>query len=370
MNKPAKGGEKPILLGDNFFFLQETAELTSTGSWYIDTLTFKGYWNKLTYEIIEAPDDYIPSLDDSIRFYADEHAELVTKLFYDCYKKAKEFDVEVIMKTFKGKEFWARTIGKPVFNEENKLIGIQGVFQNIDDSKKKEIRLESSVDTIASQNSRLLNFAYIVSHNLRSHTSNLQLIVNLLDSLEDPQEKIELLANIKEVSNSLNKTIDHLNEVATIQTNNKQEKKEVDFQKAFNLVTLSIKKIIENQKANITVDFTQLASINYISAYFESILLNLITNSIKYKHPDRTPVIHIRTFMQNNKAFMEVSDNGAGIDLELYGKQIFGMYKTFHNNNESEGIGLFLTKNQIESLGGKISVESVVGEGTKFTVEF
>ena len=63
-------------------------------------------------------------------------------------------------------------------------------------------------------------------------------------------------------------------------------------------------------------------------------------------------------------------DNGQGIDLERHGSKIFGMYKTFHRHKDAKGIGLFITKNQIESMHGKIEVESAVNEGTTFHLTF
>ncbi|MFP2996539.1 PAS domain-containing sensor histidine kinase [Spongiivirga sp. MCCC 1A20706] len=370
MNNRSGNSPDKADLADKFFYLKETAELTKTGSWYIDTRTFEAYWNDITYEILEAPLDFVPTVETGLSHYAEEHRDYASKLFFDCYKKGKEFDVEIKMVTEKGNEFWARAIGKPVLNSDNEQIGVQGVFQNIDDIKQKEFALQNSVETITSQNSRLLNFAYIVSHNLRSQTSNLQLIVQLLDNLNTVEEKMEMLGNIKGVSDSLNKTIEHLNEVATIQTNSKQEKRVVRFEDTYLLVATSIQQIIANQKAEITTDFSDLDSINYVPAYMESIMLNLLTNAVKYKHPDRKPIIHIKTFLQNDQPIMEIKDNGVGIDLERYGEQIFGMYKTFHFNDDAEGVGLFITKNQIESLGGSISIKSTVDVGTTFTIIF
>jgi sensor histidine kinase regulating citrate/malate metabolism len=65
---------------------------------------------------------------------------------------------------------------------------------------------------------------------------------------------------------------------------------------------------------------------------------------------------------------LDVKDNGLGIDLERQGRKIFGMYKTFHKHPDARGIGLFLTKNQVGALGGRIDVDSKVDEGTVFSV--
>jgi len=67
---------------------------------------------------------------------------------------------------------------------------------------------------------------------------------------------------------------------------------------------------------------------------------------------------------------LSIEDNGIGIDLKKYDENLFGMYKTFHQNEDAKGLGLFIAKNQIEALGGKIEVKSEVDKGTTFTIFF
>jgi signal transduction histidine kinase len=110
--------------------------------------------------------------------------------------------------------------------------------------------------------------------------------------------------------------------------------------------------------------------VNYNAAYLESILLNLISNAIRYRHHERKPEITISSFLENGKLVLQVSDNGIGIDLKRHGEKIFGMYKTFTNNPEARGIGLFITKNQIDAMGGRILVESEPNVGTVFKIYF
>ena len=102
----------------------------------------------------------------------------------------------------------------------------------------------------------------------------------------------------------------------------------------------------------------------------ESILLNFISNAIKYSHPDRTPVLEIEAHQRQNQLILEIADNGIGIDLEKNGDKLFGMYKTFSNNPDARGIGLFITKNQIDAMGGKVEVNSELGKGTRFSIYF
>ncbi len=108
--------------------------------------------------------------------------------------------------------------------------------------------------------------------------------------------------------------------------------------------------------------------IYYNATYLESIIQNLLTNAIKYKHPDRDPEIIIDYVLTKDSIQIKISDNGIGIDLDKFGDSVFGLYKTFHNNKDSEGVGLYLTKNQIETFGGKITIDSKVNIGTTLTI--
>ena len=100
----------------------------------------------------------------------------------------------------------------------------------------------------------------------------------------------------------------------------------------------------------------------------DSVLLNLFTNSIKYSSPRRKPKITVSSKKKGKNIIVDFKDNGLGINMERHGKKLFGMYKTFHQHEDAKGIGLFITKNQIEAMDGKIEVESAVDKGTTFRV--
>ncbi|NER14450.1 PAS domain-containing protein [Leptobacterium flavescens] len=356
---------------ENKFFYQESAEMTRTGGWFIDFEHKKTYWDRGTRKILEIGKDVKPTIKNGISFFAKGYRFKAMKHFLDCSLNGFPFHIEVKLNTSRGRTFWAIIIGRPIYQPSTrKIIGIRGVIQDIYELKIKEISIQKSMDIIASQNSRLYNFAHIVSHNLRSHSSNLELVSELFKGTNDPAEKDELFNTVTEISYSLNKTIEHLNEVAAIHTRINKKMERVQLSKTLQLVMASIKQIVMQEKAIIESDFSEVDELTYIPAYLESIMLNLITNAIKYKHPDRIPHIKIRSYRKGEKIRMEVSDNGIGIDLETFGSKIFGMYKTFHQADNAVGIGLFLTKNQIESLNGSIDVQSEVGTGTTFIINF
>lgn len=128
-------------------------------------------------------------------------------------------------------------------------------------------------------------------------------------------------------------------------------------------------KILETE-AVVSYNFTKAPTIEYPRLYLESILQNLLSNSLKYKSPNRTPVIHVETLFQNGILTLKFSDNGMGIDLKRNADKLFGLNKTFHKHAEAKGVGLFITKTQVEAMGGSITANSEVDKGSVFTIFF
>ncbi|MDT0685389.1 sensor histidine kinase [Autumnicola psychrophila] len=355
---------------ENFFYYRETAEMTCTGGWYVDIIDKNIYWDNVTKKIMDCPQDFHLDYEERLRFYAPEHHHIMNSAFKKCELYGIPFKIELKMLTLYNREFWVRATGKPVYNQEQQIIGIRGVFQDINENKTNEINLQNSLDIIASQNYRLFSFAHIVSHNLRSHSSNLSLVVELLKEAKTDRDKLDLLDNINYISENLDTAIAQLNDLINVETTLAKKSVKIKFNDALNTVLASIAPLINRENAKIVAEFHSLKEISYIPEYLESILLNLITNAIKYKQPGRKPVIYIQSYISNGKRFLEISDNGLGIDLDQHGDKMFGMYKTFHHNPDAKGIGLFITKNQVEALGGSISITSTVNIGTTFKITF
>lgn len=367
VNRPVKMQNRDLFKMDDFYY-EEISNLTGAGGWSIDFKNKKSYFDKQARRILEVPVDFVPTLKEGDRFYAKEHLDRATQLFYDC-AQGIPFHEEIKMVTYTNKVFWAKAHGKPIYDDSNEIIGVRGVFQNIEEEKNKELKLQQSLNIIEGHNKRLYNFAHIVSHNLRSQVSNLQLSTTLFDTEGLDSDNLDLYNNFKEIGQNLDITLKHLNEIVTIQSATNKELVPVRFATVLNTVKTSIKQLILQSKTVIYTEFSEIEEVDYLPAYMESIIYNLLTNSIKYKHPDRNPEINIFTYKEEEKVFLGLKDNGLGIDLEKYGDQVFKMYKTFHNNKDAQGLGLFLVKSQVESLGGKIWVESKLGKFTKFTMQ-
>jgi signal transduction histidine kinase len=100
-------------------------------------------------------------------------------------------------------------------------------------------------------------------------------------------------------------------------------------------------------------------------------MYNLFSNAIKYRDPTRPLIIQIESGQEEQFICLSFQDNGLGIDLQKFGDKIFGLYNRFHTGVvPGKGIGLNLIKTQVETLGGKIELNSKPGEGCLFKVYF
>lgn len=281
--------------------------------------------------------------------------------------KGINHDYEYRMLNKKGEIVWIRDIINFVF-ENDVPVSSRGIMIDITKTKQAENDLSSSLDLVTEQNKRLLNFSYIVSHNLRSHTSNIESITSLIEFSESEEETLEMVQLLKKVTQSLNDTMHNLNEVVNIKANINIVSESLNLKQYSEEAIAILTEQIAIKDVQIINNIASDVVVMYNPAYMQSIFLNLISNAIRYSHPNRKPEITIDFYTEKDKKVLQISDNGIGIDLKKNADKIFGMYKTFSTNSDSKGIGLFITKNQIDAMGGSISVESEPNIGTTFKI--
>lgn len=252
--------------------------------------------------------------------------------------------------------------------QKDTITGFLGMAIDITQIKKAEKELLSLLDITKSQNERLKNFAYIVSHNLRSHSAGIGTLIELIADEYPEFSQTEFFEYLKKSSDNLTETIKHLTEVVQINLSTKEKLEPVELKTVIDSNISSL--LTQAKKHNITIlnEVNPNIKVAAIPAYLDSIAMNFITNAIKYQSLERESYLKIQTEVTANYVILKFIDNGLGIDLKKHGNKLFGMYKTFHNHADSRGIGLFITKNQIESMNGKIEVESEVNRGTTFKI--
>jgi signal transduction histidine kinase len=250
-------------------------------------------------------------------------------------------------------------------------------FQNKEKEKRAaelklaEIARIKMVNELILRNSDLEQFAYIISHNLRAPVAN---IIGASSALNDmglsTEDKDTLSRGINISVMKLDEVVKDLNHILQVKGEINEIKEMVCFSEMVDDIKISINNLIDKEEIEIKYDFTEANEFFTLKGYLYSIFFNLISNSVKYRRPEINSVIEISSCLQKNKLELIFTDNGMGIDLEKNGNQIFGLYKRFHLNIEGKGMGLFMVKTQVETLGGKINIKSTENKGTEFIIDF
>lgn len=237
--------------------------------------------------------------------------------------------------------------------------------------QEKGSKLIEANEELIKHNHELQQFSYTISHNLRAPIARLLGLTNLLGMQQyEVSEDIQKLINlIKDSSLEFDGVIRDLNRIIDVRNEFYRVKEKIHFENELNQVKKSVgENLFEDIK--LTIDFQTEPSIYTVRPILNSILYNLVSNAIKYKSEYRNLELSLRSYKKDNFIVLEVRDNGMGMNLDSYGKELFGLYKRFHSHIEGRGLGLYLVKSQIESLGGKIDITSQLNVGTTFSIYF
>ncbi|SEO40515.1 PAS domain S-box-containing protein [Flavobacterium sp. CF108] len=367
-----KDKEEKLRISEERF--QFALEASTVGIWDWDMVTNNVFYSSLSLKILELESadifddperwDKIVHPDDLPKYYSDIKEHFDNKIpYYENYHRVM---------TSSGNYKWILDRGKVIKRDENgKPLRVIGTHTDISLQKEKELELLRTMKLYSDQNSRLLNFSHIVSHNLNTQAGNIKSILDFIDEDGDKGTVGEMLEHLRTVSNDLNETISNLTQIVKTQSNINIAVEPLKLCEYIEKTVSAIKGYDKQKKVTIVNNVPKYLTINFNPAYLESVLLNFTTNAIKYAHPDRDPLI-VFDFGIEPEGYksLKITDNGLGIDLKVYGELLFGMYKTFHKHDEARGIGLYITRNQIEAMKGTVSVESEVGVGTSFKIVF
>jgi PAS domain S-box-containing protein len=262
------------------------------------------------------------------------------------------------------------------------------IAQVVDITKKKELEneikrknteLEATRVSLINKINQLEELSHIIAHNLRGPAGNINILVEAMvakhkggsyaeaNPLSSAFTEEEALGYIKDSSNSLMNSLQTLMEITEIKLNKDVPYNDCNVPEIIKDITSQLHGIIYEKRAVIIEDLA-VKCIKYPQGYFESILYNLVSNALKYSQSDTPPVIWITTRMHNDRVQVIVKDNGIGIDMKKFGDRVFKLNEVFHQGYDSKGVGLYITKTQIESFGGSIVVHSAPNEGSEFIV--
>lgn len=244
------------------------------------------------------------------------------------------------------------------------------IINDITERKKSEKMIKRNADLLAFQNTQLIDFCNIVSHNLRSPLANMNLLIDLIGESEEGMAQHILIDKLRPIVNNINETFNELLESLQIQQDLKVKSEKLVIREYFRNIIKGFEGQVIQNNAVIETDFGEAPEVHYPPKYFSSLLHNLISNALKYHDPDRSPHISLKSRVSNGNIILSIQDNGLGIDLDKHRDDMFKIRKVFHHHPDAKGFGLYITKTQVETMGGRIWVESQPGEGSTFYVEF
>jgi len=240
--------------------------------------------------------------------------------------------------------------------------GLAIVTRDITELKKTE-------QLLLKANRRMEELAYIAAHDMKAPLTNLQSLLQLISESDGIKDEGRLLFDkIVTSIERMRNTVDTLNDVIAIQESHLPNDEHLNFREVLNTVKNSIATQIKQSKVKIRADFTKVPVIDYPLFHLQSILQNLLTNSIKYREANKEPLIKIKTLEKDGHLYLVINDNGLGMDLDSSSDNIFKLFKRMRTHVDGNGVGLYIVNSLVESHGGTIEVTSEINKGTTFKI--
>ncbi|HTF02685.1 MAG TPA: PAS domain S-box protein [Bacteroidia bacterium] len=359
--------------------MAEAQRISKFGSWELsfdanqeimaDSIT----WSTEVFRIY-GYEDYsnVPHFDERQKHIHPNDHELATAWLTSILNGESVSSVDYRIFRIDGSIRWVKVSGAMVIDDQTgKRVKMIGTIQDITERKGFEQERTQIAKDLLQRNKALEQFAYIVSHNLRAPVANILGLSHLIRNTSLTGEAhMQCINGLTKSVESLDQIIIDLNDILHVKRNITEKRDVVNFHSLVRNISDSIRMTMEEEKVVISTDFSQTNELFTIKNYLYSIFYNLISNSIKYRKPNLNPLIHISSQVLDKKTILTFRDNGLGIDLNMHGDKVFGLYKRFHLDVKGKGMGLYMVKTQVESLGGKIDIKSEVNKGTEIMIEF
>ncbi|WP_245590588.1 sensor histidine kinase [Adhaeribacter aquaticus] len=262
----------------------------------------------------------------------------------------------------------------PMRDTQGFITGVIAVAIDITEQVKFRQSVEALNEELLATNADLDNFVYSASHDLKTPILNIEGLMTALIE-EMPSEALHnegirhIIQLIEGAINRFRKTVLDLSEVAKIQRQDEADLTYVNLAAVVAEVRLDLEAQIQEANAQIQTALVPDITIQFSAKNIRSIIYNLLSNALKYRSPDRQPVIQISSEITPTHVILSVTDNGLGFKVADEDK-IFSMFKRLHDHVEGTGIGLYIVKRIVQNAGGYIKVESQVGVGSTFNIFF
>ncbi|MCU0428527.1 MAG: sensor histidine kinase [Cytophagaceae bacterium] len=223
-------------------------------------------------------------------------------------------------------------------------------------------------DELKLQNQRLEQYTFIAAHNIRGPVARIQGLLYLL-SIEDDKEthvRKEIIQRLEKSTHELDSIVKDLSFLLEIDRDLQSGKTVVHIPELFENVLNALEAPL-NAEEVFELHF-ETKDISSFRPLLYSIFYNLISNSYKFRNPERPLQIALRVWEDKRYYYFSIKDNGLGMDAAKFRRKLFSPYQRFHPQIEGKGIGLFLVKTQVDALGGSMELKSEPNVGTEVTI--
>ena len=262
-----------------------------------------------------------------------------------------------------------RVTGRAISNLDQKTIVICSIT-DVSSSYRKKIHLKQLLKESNEHVGEMVNFAHMVAHNLKAHATNFSLLFDFLSVEADEREREKMISILRQGNMSLSDTILGLREIVAIRENISIAKEHLALEESIYRTEQGLSGMIRQNKVKLINEIPENLKVFAIRPFLDNVLLNVISNAIKFRNGQKKPVIVLNAEVLNTYTVISIEDNGVGIDLTKNANKLFKLYSTVGNNIESRGMGLYLTNYQMKLMKGKIEVQSAIGEGSTFKLFF
>lgn len=232
---------------------------------------------------------------------------------------------------------------------------------------RQQRQQQISEERLQNQNLHLENLGRMTSHNLRAPLQGIKMLTQMIHQVKD-EERQELTAKIDEGVDEMLTMVKQLSEMLKQHAEAREHTEEIALAEVWERTKSQLQGLIASAEGELEADFSAYPVVQYPRIYLESIFLNLCSNALKYRKKDQPAQLRVRSYESDGQVLLEFSDSGQGINMNEEGRQLFKWHRPGAGKEAQSGMGLFMTRNQVEMLGGKIMVESEPGEGSTFTV--
>ena len=299
----------------------------------------------------------------------------------ECLATGEPYEVEYRFRNAAGDYRWMLGRALPSRNAQGEIIQWIGTCTDIHEQKLALERIDEAQRELRHNNEQLTranvdldNFIYTASHDLKAPISNIEGLLDVLRQelpagLPESPEVQPVLGLMQESVNRFKRTIDHLTDVSKLQKEHGHPNEVVDLAAVIRDVQLDLEPLIRATQAQLEIDVQAVPTVSFSEKNLRSVVFNLLSNALKYHAPDRPPRVRLRAWPEADATVFEVQDNGLGLNAANE-QRLFGMFQRFHDHVEGSGIGLYMVKKMVENVGGRITVQSELDQGSTFTVYF